>query len=354
MKEIIFINGFQFGYQSDTYSYCQHLKDEFNFTCICFDDEKNKIFLPNVEVIYIKRKNRIVNKFNLLSTIIKEVMRRKKAVIFITCHFRFISIIPILFPFRKCIINFLTGSVSSNKFKNKFKNSNMWFESLFFKNKLVISPELRDRLHISKKARILPLGADIISDKDKNFDEIRLLYVGIIRGRNIHETIYGVAEFKLKHPDISIQYNIIGSGDASLIESEIQKYQLEDCVKVHGFIPREKIIYYYDISNIGVVYAPLTDYYKPQPSTKLNEYGLSGMASISIKIFDSVRRINENIGVLCDDNPSSFAIALEEIYINRKKYDSKVIRNEFSNFTMKNISQQFKNIIDEQFSKQSG
>ncbi|MBP8178786.1 MAG: glycosyltransferase, partial [Spirochaetes bacterium] len=162
-----------------------------------------------------------------------------------------------------------------------------------------------------------------------------------------HKTLYGVAEFKRKYPDIKLTYDIIGRGDGvSLINQKIAEYHLQDIVIMHGYVSDEDIVTFYDRCNVGVCYTPMTEMYLPQPFTKLYEYGLSGMASISVKLNDSVRRVIPEVGVLCDDNEQSFADALEQIWQNRMQYNSERIRNYFMPYTWENISKQFKNIIE--------
>jgi hypothetical protein len=42
-KKLLIINKIQFGYHTDTFKYCQYLKDEFDITYICFDAKEIKI-----------------------------------------------------------------------------------------------------------------------------------------------------------------------------------------------------------------------------------------------------------------------------------------------------------------------
>jgi glycosyltransferase involved in cell wall biosynthesis len=346
-KELILVGLWQFGYRSDTDKFCEYLADEYNISYVCFDEYRLRVVRPETEVYYINPKNRLFSKVRLIVQILQLGRLKKHSVVYMT-YFRFSSLISILLPTHKVIIDYRTGSVSTNKFKNWFKNSNMLIESKFFKKIVTITEDVRIHLKLPKKTIIFPLGSDIISHTNKSFDELKLLYVGALaNSRQVEKTIFGVATFKKNHPEIPIFYYIIGKGENSLIEREIEKYHAEDYIKFLGFVPNEDIVKYYDVCNVGICYAPVTKAHSPQPFTKLYEYTLSGMSVISTKVLDSVRRINENVGVLCEDNEQGFADSLEEIFQHRKNYNSDYIRNHFKKYTWKEISKQFRSIIDD-------
>jgi len=349
MKQLIIVGVWQFGYSSGTDTFCKYLSNDYQISYISFDQGNPKFKLDGVNTDYILEatNNRMIRKYKFIRKICEYISYAEKDVVVYMTYFRFCSLIPILFPFRKIIIDHRSGNVNVNSLNRSIKNSLMWLETIFFRHVAAISEELKIHLKLPKKTIVFPLGSDIISTSQKSFESLNLLYVGTLKGRYIEDTIYGIANFKGKYPSVSITYDIIGKGDKSKIVDEITKYNLVSDVKLHGFVPNGEIDKYYDECNIGVCYAPMTSFYMPQPFTKLYEYTLSGMAVISVKLSDSVRQVNNNNGVLCMDNAQSFSDALEQIYLNRDNFNSAAIRQEFSKSTWAEISKQFKKILDE-------
>jgi glycosyltransferase involved in cell wall biosynthesis len=298
-------------------------------------------------VVNVERKNRIYKKIKLIQEIVKAGHRTTNSILYLS-YFRGVLLVRILVPFKKIIVDYRTGCVNSNKWNRFLKNLLMTFEALFFRHKVALSIDLKKYLHLSKNTKILPLGANILSNTNKQFNKMRLLYVGTLASqRDVYKTIEGVVKFREKRPNAELRYDIIGKGNGmNHIKAEIQRFSASDYIKVHGYVPDEEITPFYDNCNVGVCFARMEDYYLTQPFTKLYEYGLSGMALISVKVKDSVRRIDEKLGVLCDDNADSFADALVQLYDNRMNYDSKHIRDCLRPYTWQSLSVKFKDIIE--------
>lgn len=346
-RTIIIEEDAQFRRGSNCATYCYDLADLYNFIYICYDNRQPKITPPSsTQVVYVERKNRIYKKIKLIQEIVKAAHRTTNSILYLS-YFRGVSLVRILIPFRKIIVDYRTGCVNSNKWNRFLKNLLMTFEALFFRHKVTISIDLKKHLHLSKNTKILPLGANVLSNTNKQFDKMRLLYVGTLAvQRDVYKTIEGVVKFREKRPNAELRYDIIGKGNGmNYIKAEIQRFSASDYIKVHGYVPDEEITPFYDNCNVGVCFARMEDYYLTQPFTKLYEYGLSGMALISVKVKDSVRRIDEKLGVLCDDNANSFADALVQLYDNRMNYDSKHIRDCLRPYTWQSLSVKFKDII---------
>jgi len=347
-RTIIIEEDAQFRRGSNCATYCYDLADSYNFIYICYDNRQPKITPPSsTQVVYVERKNRIYKKIKLIQEIVKAAHRTTNSILYLS-YFRGVSLVRILIPFRKIIVDYRTGCVNSNKWNRFLKNLLMTFEALFFRHKVTISIDLKKHLHLSKNTKILPLGANVLSNTNKQFDKMRLLYVGTLAvQRDVYKTIEGVVKFREKRPNAELRYDIIGKGNGmNHIKAEIQRFSASDYIKVHGYVPDEEITPFYDNCNVGVCFARMEDYYLTQPFTKLYEYGLSGMALISVKVKDSVRRIDEKLGVLCDDNADSFADALVQLYDNRMNYDSKHIRDCLRPYTWQSLSVKFKDIIE--------
>lgn len=347
IKSLIIAGTWQFGYGSGTDSYSQELSKEYSITYICFDQGKEKIVTKDVKVEYvIENQNRLIRKIKFLLLVYKSIIKSKKPIVYVT-YFRLCFLIPLFFPFTKSIVDYRSGNVSNLKRKRILKNALMRYESFFFKKRVAISKELIAHLKLPKDSIVLPVGSEIKSTHNKSFDKFNILYVGVLTNRNIDETIYGVSKFNEKHPGVLNHYHIIGKGDTEKIKNEIKKYRLQDKVTIHGYLSKEKLQSFYDTCNVGICYAPMTEYYMPQPFTKLYEYVLAGMSVVSVRLNDSVERVDNKIGVLCQDNTKSFFLALEELYLKRKILDSNFIREQFTPFLWENLSNNFKEIIDE-------
>ena len=207
----------------------------------------------------------------------------------------------------------------------------------------VISKSLAEKLFISHKSHVLPLGADIISLVNKSFDNIHLLYVGTLYNRNIDETIHGFKKFYDIYKDkVPVTYTIIGSGvrsEEANLKKIVFNYGLTKVVNITGRIPHIKLKSYFDTANIGVTYIPLTDYYDCQPVTKNFEYLLSGMPVIATHTSENRKVINQDNGVLIGDSAENFYVGLETIFIKRHLFCSEKIRNKSVKYSWKNIVQ---------------
>ena len=53
MKKILFIDNQQFGYLTDSYKYCEILKDRYEITYLCFDKGFEKQTVEGVRVKYV-------------------------------------------------------------------------------------------------------------------------------------------------------------------------------------------------------------------------------------------------------------------------------------------------------------
>jgi glycosyltransferase involved in cell wall biosynthesis len=164
--------------------------------------------------------------------------------------------------------------------------------------------------------------------------------VGTLYKRNICETIKGVALFLKNNPSMNLCYDIIGFGnkeDIYELQETINNESLQGKVIFHGRKNYTELSPFFEKSNVGISYIPIVPYYDCQPATKTFEYILSGMVCIATSTYENKKLINNINGVLCNDNPESFARALEEIKENKHKYNSEAIRETLMNYTWENI-----------------
>ena len=330
-KTMLIINHEQFGYHTDTFQYCQYLKGEYEIIYIGFDVKREKINLDGISNIYVSADGNYKRHFTFLKTCLTYI-RQEKIDLILVKHFYFCSLLKIFSPNSKFILDIRSSAIRRSPIQRFFMNFMILFDSLFFDRISIISESLRKKLGIPvKKCFILPVGADILSLKSKDFKkQMRLLYVGTLSMRNIEQTIEGVYLFKKNKPaDFSIQYDIIGNGsdnDKLTIQDYIRKYKLEDVVKFHGPIKYPDIQPFFDVCNVGISYIPVTGYFNFQPPTKTFEYILSGMLCVATATVENIKIITDQNGVLCNNNPQSFAQALENVSANRNLWNSEVIR----------------------------
>lgn len=331
-KRLLIINHEQFGYHTDTFQYCQYLRGEYEIIYLGFNVKREKIVLEGITNIYVMLDGNLIKRhFTFLKTCIT-LIKQEKIDLILLKHFYFCSILRVMFPTNKFILDIRSSAIRTSPALRLFMNLLILFDSLFFDRVSIISESLRKKLGISeKKCFILPVGADIISKKNKNFqDSMKLLYVGTLSWRNIEQTIEGVYLFKKNKPtDFQIHYDIIGTGsdkEIKIIEDYINKYKLEGIVSYHGPIKYPDLQPFFDVCNVGVSYIPVTGYFNFQPPTKTFEYILSGMLCVATTTIENIKIITDQNGVLCNNDPQSFAQALNNVFENRNLWNSEIIR----------------------------
>jgi len=351
MKKIIIINQLQFGYEVDTYYYSKYLRNNFNVTYICWDYDKKKIKMQGVNAKYISRNGNIVARNIRFIKKVSDVIRNNNYHVHIIEYFRGCSILKLLYPSKKFIFDVRTGSVSQKTINRALFDSTMKFESKFFKRCTVISETLRDRLNISqRKTYILPLGADVISKRKKEYKSLKLLYIGTLHNRNMEQTIIGFEKFYLQLKNkVEMTYTIIGEGyhnEVDKLRELVKKKHLVNIVKIAGYIQHDDAKKYFDTHNIGVSFIPKTDFFDVQPPTKTFEYLLSGMPVIATGTLENKKVINTDNGVLINDNSESFYNGLKKIYARLSDYDSDQIRMNSKKYEWEKIIDKFKNFIE--------
>lgn len=338
-KKILFINRSQFGYLTDTYKYCQYLRSEYELHYVCFNTNLPKVELENIKITYIPNISpRFVRGMLYIMVCIFKCLFFN-GLIFVV-YFPKCYILKKLLFWKKMHIDIRSLSISpNNKVRIKGdmdiqKTVNLYNSCSF------ISKGVRDKLKISinKKTNIIPLGSDIISTTIKEYEHIRLLYVGTLNNRDIIETVKGLKIYLDKNPQAYITYDIVGDGDEYCqIDEYIKVHKLDRFVHLHGIIPYPQLKPFFDSHNVGVSYIPITEYFEFQPPTKTFEYILSGLYCIATNTFSNKEIINDHNGILINDNPQDFSSALAYIEKNKSTFNNSEIRNTLLSYTWEKI-----------------
>jgi glycosyltransferase involved in cell wall biosynthesis len=297
--------------------------------------------MDGVRVVYVSREGALVTRNIRFLRYAFEELSNKPVVVLIK-YFPVISLLlRICKPSQCFILDIRTGSVDRQPIKRIIFNSQLKFEAKYFKNITVISSSLSEKLNISCKAHILPIGSDIISSTNKTFKELRLIYVGTLHGRNIEKTIGGFKTFYDEYNSfIPISYTIIGDGPNNEVENLrelVAKNYLTGVVTLAGRVQHDQLKEYFNSTNIGVSYIPLTPYYDVQPPAKTFEYLLSGMPVIATQTSENKKLINPGNGILIGESAEEFYLGLKKIYESRDSFDSKLIRDSNINHTWEKI-----------------
>jgi len=338
MKPLLIITKRQFGHHTNYYKYCELLKEDFKITFICFDTGLEKLKMNGVAVKYIPWKGpKAIRGVRFLITSIINIARFK-GLIYVN-YFEKSQILKKVFPKKKMILDVRTLSISTNEALRKTQDEELLKTCSYYDHITPISEGVQKKLNLTdENSTVLPLGADAISMTNKSFDNLRLLYVGTLNGRNIDQTIKGLATYIEKHQDVDIIYDIIGDGnELKMLKELVNDLHLTKYIKLHGRIPHFKLQPFFDNSNIGISYIPMTEYYDFQPPTKTFEYIMSGMPCIATKTSENIKLITTENGVLCEDNPESFSNALEKMMLKKSNFNSKLIRESLVDYSWENI-----------------
>lgn len=337
VKKILFINNQQFGYHTDSYKYCEILRTQYDITYLCFDKGLAKLSLDGVKVKYVSYKG---NKtFRGIRFIMRAVFEAAlfNGFIFIIYYNSF-NLIKRLLPWKRMHVDIRSMSVDQNKVRRKKMDNDIRNAVELFDSASAISSGVIKKIGSTKKIHLLPLGANIISSLNKTFDYLRLLYVGTLDNRDVLKTVIGFKKYIDLHPDVDIKYDIVGDGNEySDILAYIKKEKLDRFITCYGWIPYNQLTQYFDHSNIGVSFVPITEYYEYQPPTKTYEYAYSGMFTIATGTEANKEIINAQNGIIIDDTSDDFAKSLDWIWNNRKKLDSSLIRKSVENYSWKLI-----------------
>lgn len=339
MNRLLIICKAQFGYHTDVYKWCEHLKDDYDITVLTFNDGREKISLDGVRNIYVPNAGTRTLRGVLFMLYSFTVLLFFKGLVII-CHFNECLWLKFLLPWKRMILDIRTLDVSEDASQRKSNDSVL--KKCIEKYDFItcISPGVCDRIGVPKeKSAILPLGADSVCTTRKSFDKPRLLYVGTFYNRNMEKTIDGFAmALERLGKDCDIEYDIIGVGlgdELDVLKERVTRYGLEDKVHLHGYVRHDRLAPFFEKCNVGVSFVPMTDYYEYQPPTKTFEYALSGMYVIATSTYSNREIVNKYNGCLIQDSPEAFCDAV--VGLSSISPDSDRIRETVSRFRWERI-----------------
>ena len=329
-KKLTILNTSQFGTLTDSYKWCIYLKEHYDITFISFNSYLKRMDVDDVNYIYVYRfgNPRLRGLWYIIYTIFYCIFH--SAPIFIV-YFKYCGIFATLFP-KRTHVDIRTLAVSDNIEANA-KNDYLLKRTVNkFRSASFISNGVQGKLNpLCQRQYILPLGASVVSTKEKDFSILRLLYVGTLTNRNIITTVKGFDLFIRKYPNVEISYDIVGDGeDFQLLDKYIKEHNLSNYITLYGKLSYDELFPFYDKCNIGISYIPIRDYYQYQPPTKTFEYILSGLYCIATETIANTEVINNDNGVLIKDTDNAFSIALENLLI-KNNLNSDIIRNSLLN-----------------------
>ena len=308
---LLIIHKTQFGYHNNAYKLCQYLHNRIDITYLCFDG-REKIDMEGITIKYIPANIPKIFRASLfmLASLWTVFFWRGGIMIY---YFPGCEWYKKVIPHKKMLLDVRTLSVTEDEYFNKKQDIKLKEAAEKFDFVTFLSEGMRNKIGFPhKNSAIVPLGADMISDLRKNYYPIKLLYVGTLGNRHLEKTLEGLMLFVKKHPDIPIQYHIVGNAEVKqkqqelLLHEYVKKHNMDGFVKFYGKIPNRDLKPFFDMCNFGVSFVPITSFYNNQPVTKTFEYAMSGLYVLGTATAENAKVINPDNGIIIRDSAESF------------------------------------------------
>ena len=326
--KLLIIDKCQFGYLTDSYKWCEYLRDEYDITILSVNSGRKKFEMDGIKVEYVNFRLPLILRALLFTIVALWKVCFFKGKIFVV-YYQKCSILKKVFHDKKMHVDVRTMSVRIEDYERRSVNDRIRNECGFFDSVSAISQGVAKELRIPNVS-ILPLGSDVISETKKDYcGDIKLLYVGTFRNRNLEQTLYGLSQFFSNHSDVKLSYDIVGDGNPGQLDELKQlaiELKIDEYVTFHGFKPYDELKPLFDECNVGVCYVPITECYQNQPPTKTYEYILSGLFCIATGTDANRELITSENGLIIEDTPESFCNGLEKFMSLRECLDEAKIR----------------------------
>lgn len=316
------------GSLTDSYKWCEILRDKYDITYVELDGV-GRVGLDGIKQIIVSDKgNRLIRGIRYLFTCCLHILLFRGPIIVI--YFKGCKILKLLFPWKRYLLDIRTLSVKKTPEERAVENEQIRKACRLYGRISIIQEDLLDVLKVDVEHHYLPLGADVISTTEKTFDNIRLLYVGTLEGRHIDDTIKGVSQYHMQHPDADITYDVIGEGfndTSEVLKDLVDEFHLNNIITIHGRRPYSELKPFFDRCNVGVSHIPMKEWYDHQPPTKTFEYVMSGLYCLATRTSENIKIINDKNGCLYEDTPEGFCRVLERTSCKLSLLNSATIKN---------------------------
>lgn len=343
-ERLLIIGRVQFGYLTDSLKWVQYLRKQYEITYVCYDYGRRKFDVDGIKIDYVSYSgSKSLRGIRFLMNVIRHILTWNGKIFVI--WFPYCGFLKTLMPWKRMGIDVRTLSILEDAKSRELENKRIISDVHKFDVVSVISNGIYDKIK-AKHALILPLGADKISESIKEYvSSIRLVYIGTLRNRNIDKTIYGLKLFHDSHPEVSVEYDIIGGSDCphdiTILKKVISSVGMGDLIKYHGRKCYDELFYFLDKANVGVSFIPMTDYYDNQPPTKTFEYIFSGLVTLATATEENRSIINNTNGILIKDSIEGFADGLKEYWDNRERFRQREIEDSLLDFSWENICRKY-------------
>jgi len=226
--------------------------------------------------------------------------------------------------------------------------------------------ELISHYSIKKEIVVIPNAIDIAIFRQKNDEqcnrlkeelnltpgEVVILYVGRVSlEKNIDKIIKALAIIKNKKID-NFRFILVGEGNAvGQLKNLVDSLNLTEKVKFVGAVDREKVKYYYQISDIFAFSSTSETF-----GIVIIEALASGLPVLAVKAPGAIDIITDGVdGILVDDDIAHFAKQLE-ILIQNKDLRQKLSENALhtvQRYSIDNVSDQMLSLYQRLIENQS-
>jgi glycosyltransferase involved in cell wall biosynthesis len=320
------------------YEYCTLLQSKGHkvFYVGLGDIEETFLDTSGVNVTHLSRGD-IKSAFHVASKVNMYIKKINPDLIHVF-HFRWCFLLPVFSRFSyKFLLDVRTVHIANKEGKHSLlsplKNRLTWFESLFYKHCIALTPGIKKILTPSRASiPIIPLGANPsnfrslndsserkrIKEKfDIENDKIVFLYSGTLcPTRNINLLIKAFKEVTLRAENVHLIVVGDHKDNPNTIKGLIrltEELSLVNSITFTGFIEFDKLIHYYQVSDIGLCYIPQVPYYDEQPPTKLFEYIAAGLIVIGTRT-TAIKQVmvDEVNGYLANDTIDDFSASMNK------------------------------------------
>jgi glycosyltransferase involved in cell wall biosynthesis len=353
--KILLVTTNQFGYLIDYHRYYTYLKRKgHDVKFVCSDYRKERIEGSNPDILYVPRvKNKVKKHLGFMKAIVDAEKQYNFDRIMIHV-FPLVSLLSLFINKEKIYLDIRTISIHRKQYKRSFFDFLIKIASRVYRHTSSITDVAAKRIGL-RRYKLLPLGGAYFgnqqngtpeNDKYKhifNSGDFIFIYVGTLHKRRIIQCVQGFHAYIQNHPGTKMRFVIIGTSSANElneINAYIEEHNLQNTVHALGYIPQTRLSYFFNHSDCGFSYMPLTPSYRLQPNTKTYEYLVNGIPVIAVATLDNIQMIETSkvpCGLIIDDSPAEVERAISHIIDNKHLYKKEDIAREFNRFEWDNL-----------------